>query len=1092
MRFNSWFPATAAVAFAAAGAGQLGAQVTSGSVGGTVTDEAGAPVGSAQVQVTNVATGFRAGALTREDGRYTVSGLDVGSEYTVTVRRIGFAPVTREGVRVSLGQTARVDVPIARQAAELSAVTVTATTTDAVITSDRTGVQTTISDSTLRRLPTLGRNFTDFVQLTPQISNAGPGLSGGGVNNRFNSIQIDGAFASDAFGLGSTGQPGGQAGGRSISILAVKEYQVLLSPFDVRQGTFSGALINAVTQNGTNQFRGALEAYGRNQSLTREQPYLNDFRQNQYAGSLGGPIVRDKAFFFVNADVQQQRQPASGPFLGSQDQTTPTDSISRFANILQNQYGIAAGGAEQVTNQNPLVNIFGRLDFNLGAGNRLALRHNYAAADNDVFSRSQNTGTRPNFALSSYQYFFRSRTNQSVAQLYSSFANGVNNELIVGYSTIRDSRTAPIRAPAINVITARRDTVTGSALVSGSSQLQAGTENSSQSNSLNQDFIDVTDNLNFSLGAHRLTVGTQNRFFKFNNVFGQNSFGNWTFNSLALLEQGAAASYQVGVPAAINNGAARFDAATYSAYLQDEWQSTPRVTVTAGLRAEIPTFGDTPPYNRSVDSLYSVRTDVAPDGQVQLSPRLGFNWDVTGDARNQLRGGVGVFVGNPAYVWLGNAFQNSGLTGYASLTCNGNTSATSAVAFGVPAFNQGSVNEPPTQCASITRNGAVVPGATAALGGAINVIDPDFKFPQQFKGSLGFDRRLGRNYIATLEGLYTRTVQDVFYTNLALPTPVGTDARGRVLYGTYNANGAVPAYRPGGRQSILNIENTTKGYGYNLTGGLQRQFANRYSASVFYTYSQVRDVASTSNSTANSNFALGRSVADTITKQTLGRSRFEQPHRIVATTSYSFPSNTDVSLIYTGQSGNVFDFGYGGSGGFGDLNADGQRNDLLYVPRTAFDLTEIRFTGNAQAQQEQAAALENFIQNTPCLANQRGRIMSRNSCRTPWQNNLNVRLEQSLPQFAGQRLTLRGEVFNFLNLLNRDWGELNTVNTGGGSTSFLLSETGKVTATGAPLAAGTSASNAQGLYQFDTNQQLFNANNVASNYQMQLSLRYSF
>ena len=223
MRFSSWFTPVAAVAVAATtGASRLEAQVTSGSIGGTVTDEAGAPVGSAQVQITNASTGFRSGALTRDDGRYTVAGLEVGSAYTVVVRRIGFGPETRENVRVALGQTVRVDVQIARQATQLTGVTVTATPSDAVISANRTGVQTTINDSTLRRLPTLGRNFTDFVALTPQVSNAGPGLSGGGVNNRYNAIQIDGAYSSDAFGLGSTGQPGGQANARSISILAVK------------------------------------------------------------------------------------------------------------------------------------------------------------------------------------------------------------------------------------------------------------------------------------------------------------------------------------------------------------------------------------------------------------------------------------------------------------------------------------------------------------------------------------------------------------------------------------------------------------------------------------------------------------------------------------------------------------------------------------------------------------------------------------------------------------------------------------------------------------------------------------------------------
>jgi hypothetical protein len=537
-------------------------------------------------------------------------------------------------------------------------------------------------------------------------------------------------------------------------------------------------------------------------------------------------------------------------------------------------------------------------------------------------------------------------------------------------------------------------------------------------------------------------------------------------------------------------------------YAQDEWQTTPRLTFTGGVRAEFPRFGDSPPLNEAVQTAYGIRTSEVPSSKAQISPRVGFNWDATGDARNQLRGGVGMFTGSPAYVWLGNAFQNSGLTGYAGLNCNGAATGlanTATSSFAPPVFNAENASNPPTQCAPGTRaNGTTVPGATAALGAAINVIDPDFKFPQFLKGSIGYDRRVGSNYIVSVDGLYTRTINDVFYTNLALPdTGLGVDARGRILYGTFGSGGAAPRF-VGGRQAVLNIGNTSKGYSYNLTGGVQRQFANRYSASLFYTYSQTRDVASTANSTANSNFALGRSVSDTITKQTLGRSRFEQPHRIVATGSYTLPTNTDISFIYTGQSGFAYDFSYTGSGSLGDLNADGQRNDLVYIPRTAFDPSEIRFsggTGTAAQQtarvQEQAAALENFIQGTPCLNEQRGRIMSRNSCRTPWTNNINVRLEQALPVVRGQRLSLRGEVFNFLNLLNRDWGEQQRAFDGG--SSFLLTEVGKANATtGVPLSSTARDASAVGVYTFDPNLTAFNANNIASNYQMQFSLRYSF
>jgi hypothetical protein len=423
-------------------------------------------------------------------------------------------------------------------------------------------------------------------------------------------------------------------------------------------------------------------------------------------------------------------------------------------------------------------------------------------------------------------------------------------------------------------------------------------------------------------------------------------------------------------------------------------------------------------------------------------------------------------------------------------------SATATVSLKPPAFNQANIDNPPIACDPNTRTVAgqvqTVPGATAALGGAINSIDPDFKFPQFLKTSLGYDRRLGQNLIASFEGLYTKTIYDVFYTNRALrEQPVGVDARGRVLYGTFGASGGSPTFVPGGRTQVLNIENTAKGYAYNLTGKLERQFANRYAASLAYTFSRARDVASTANSTAGSNFGLGRSVTDTLTKHTLAPSRFEQPHRIVATASYAFPTNTDVSFIYTGGSGFNYDFSYGGTGSFGDANADGQRNDLVYVPLSAFDPTEIRFSGNQAAQQAQAAALESYIQRTPCLNAARGGFLTRNACRTPWTNTLNMRLEQSLPVIRGQRLSLRGEVFNFLNLLNKEWGEQPLVFTGG--SDFLLTEVQKVNpVTNAPLTGNVTNSQAVGVYTFDVNRTRFNSDNLGSNYQVQFSLRYSF
>ena len=312
--------------------------VTTGAVSGTVTDQNGNPVEGAQIQLRNSKTGFSAGALTRATGQYSIQGVEPDADYAVTVRRIGFRPATKDNIRVSLGQASKQDFSLEQQSTVLETVTVSGATS-AIINPTKTGTGTTVGDSALRRLPTLNRNFADFVSLVPQVSTVTGFLSGGGVNVRQNAIQIDGAAAGDLFGIGTTGQPGSQANAKSIPLDAVKEYQVLLSPFDIRQGNFGGLLINAITKSGTNEFHGSVYGYTRSQNLTRSQPYLFDFLQQQYGAAIGGPILKDKVLFFFSMENQKQRNPQISPYLGSPDSTVSTAAVTRLQEIMSTQYG---------------------------------------------------------------------------------------------------------------------------------------------------------------------------------------------------------------------------------------------------------------------------------------------------------------------------------------------------------------------------------------------------------------------------------------------------------------------------------------------------------------------------------------------------------------------------------------------------------------------------------------------------------------------------------------------------------------------------------------------------------------------------------
>jgi hypothetical protein len=1075
--------------------------VTTGAIAGTVTDHTatggGNPIESAQIQVRNNRTGFTAGALTRASGQYVIQGLEPDDSYSITVRRIGFQPVTRNNLRVALGQTDREDFALVPQTNLLSAVKVTGEA-DAVINPSKTGTGMQFSDSALHRLPTLNRNFADFVSLVPQVSTTTGSLSGGGVNIRQNAIQIDGAAAGDLFGLGTTGQPGAQANGKSIPLDAVKEYQVLLSPFDVRQGNFGGMLINAVTKSGTNQFHGSAYGYERGQNLTRKQTYLAQFYQRNYGFTLSGPIIPNKLFFFVNPEWQKYHTPVSGPD-ASQGSCpaggTASDCMyiaqtyfDSLNNILSSKYGFAdAGNGAKILQNNPLLNVFGRIDAYLPFNTRAVLRHNHAKADNTSFGRSQATSASPIFNLTSNQFFFSSKTNSTVAEFFTNLPRGFYNELAVNYTNTHDFRTVPVNFPSIDVKGIPRTDVTTPAT------FRFGTENSSQGNSLDQRTLEVTENVTFPIGTHTVTVGGKDLVYKWVNLFGQNRLGNWTFNSLDSLAKGIPASYSTSAPSPTDpaKGLAVARAHLYSGYAQDVWTVTPRFTFNYGVRLDRPNFIDRPPFNQSVWDVYHRSTSAVPV-RTMISPRLGFNWDVTGDQRNQLRGGLGWYTGTPPFVYLSNAYGNSGLSGFASLTC-GNTSNSTHT----PLFNAAAIAQAPTSCADFTSGGVTTKGATTALSSNINTIDPSFRFPQYQKWNAAWDHRFMNGLVSTLEGLYTRSIANPFYSNLALAGIQAIGPHGRVLYGNQTATGASPVFT-GNRTTVLDVSDTHGDYTYSITGQLQKTFFDTFQSSLSYTYSQSRDIATITSSTAGSNFRFQRDVWGPLEDRKLQRSKNDQPHKIIATGSWHLKSNTDFSFIYSGNSGSPYDYviGTGSGTGSGDLNGDGQTaNDLFYVPTDAHDPNEILFTGfngNATAVASAAAqadAFEKFIKQTPCLRSQRGHIMNRNTCRNPWQNEVDVSVGQSLQAFGRQNLQLRLDVLNFGNLLNRKWGEQLFSNQGSTCGSN-CSATILVTQTGNKL--GSTPAQAVPIVTFDTNLRRFSGLNASSNYRMQLSLRYSF
>ncbi|MCU0649903.1 MAG: carboxypeptidase regulatory-like domain-containing protein [Gemmatimonadaceae bacterium] len=1012
---------------------------TTGAISGVVRDKDGKPIDAATVVATNAATGFRVGVQTRENGFYTLQGLESGN-YTVQARLIGYRPEVQQAVPVRVSQNIRIDFSLERQAAVLSDVIITSSRNADEFNPGRTGAQTKVSDTLVSRLPNINRNITTFIQLAPQVA-TNP-LSGGvssfaGQNARYNNIQVDGLTAVDRFGLNSDQQLGAQANGRGLTLEAVKEFQILLSPFDVRQGNFTGGLTNVVTKNGTNTWTGSFVFNSRNEALARDDPFIRTrpFDQQMYAGSLGGPLIKDKMHFFVGGDVQQAQTPAGGPYVG-QAANAPVpvpvaqSSIDRFNAALQ-RFGIAGGSGGLVTNRTPLVNLFARVDYQLGERNRLVVRNSFNRNQTQDFGRS-NALTNPIFNLDSWRFNRRDVSNSFGVQLFTTFAGGASNEFQVGLNSQRFERILPQTAPAILVENVPNPN-------GGLARLQAGSENSSQGNSLDQDILEIVNNFTLPIGRHTLTFGTRNEIYRWRNVFTQNSFGNWVFSNLDNFERGVARSFQVGAP--VPNGGSPIAEATagqFSLYVQDQWAVSDRVTISAGIRGDALSFFDQPTALPRLQQDFGLRTDALPTFRVTVSPRVGFNWDVTGDLKNQIRGGLGLFQGPPPFVFLSNNYTNTG-NNFSQLTCDGAAGRPAPPTFagGVP---------PAARCADgsgireIPASGPLPAGVTV---GTVNAVADNLRLPQVLRASLAYDRSLPWDVIASVEGTYTYGFNDFFYTRPILGAPAGTDRNGRTLYGTLSTGAtggvAAPVLRSREYNDIVLASNVSGAWSTTLTTQLRKRFSQGWEGSVAYTYQQARTVQDLTSSVARSNWNNGRVNAGDQLDERIGISAFQMPHRVVLTGTYTTPFKalpTDISLVYTGQAGTPLTFTATGAGGRGDLNSDGQGgNDPIYVPRNASDAAEIlfrdaTFTIDGQARAvtaaEQAAAFDRFINAQSCLASQRGRIMDMNSCRNPWWSTLDLTLRQQFPQLLQGRFSIEAQVFNLPNLINENWGKIRT------------------------------------------------------------------
>jgi hypothetical protein len=1054
--------------------------VTSAAVAGRVTDEAGAPVTTAQLTLVNGSTGQRYARMSAADGRFNFENVAVGGPYTLQTRALGFEAKHSDPFNLTLGQRLEVNVSIKRAAVGLEAVTVTGEASP-LVSRARTGAQTFVSDSIIHRLPTLSRNFTDFIVTVPQVVSAGvPGTTLGGQNNRFNNIQIDGGVNNDLFGLAASGVPGGQANVHPISVEAVREYQVLIAPYDVRQGSFTGGLVNAVTKSGTNEFHGSAFGFLQNQGLVSKDTADNeapDFTQSQYGGTFGGPIIRDRAHFFASVDVQHRETPStaipgSAQQIGS-DTTGGKDSIGvgirqvtaeTVESILRNVYGFDPGTWRVRQIGNPDKNIFGKITAQLGTNSQLEASYNFVDANQDNLIRNSTaTGFRDGYQLSNSGYNFRTTTNTAKAKWTSTLAGNNSNELLLGYQRIRDKRALPNAVPLIFVGGDR-----------GGTSIAAGADRFSQANSLDQDIYEVTDNFTFSKGSHVLTVGTHNEFFHFFNVFFPASLGVWSFADTAALRAGTPNRYERAITLRPEGPNADFSVRQFGFYAQDQFTARPGLTITAGLRADIPSM-DKPTVNPALESsVLNVNTGAFPSGNILWSPRLGFNYDLSGDQSTLLRGGIGIFSGRPPYVWVSNAFGNTGLE-QATLTCS--TAGT------IPAFNLDSMY---SQCAG--------GGAATQPTPSIVYFDKVFKFPQNLKIALGVDHRLPWEMVGTFDFLYTKSINQFYISDVNLQGIIGDwgGEGGRPLYGSVSAGTgtagsatATPTRRTptsgaGSFRDVLRHENRSADRSFSFTAQVQKRFSHNLEFNAGYTYSHTEDLFSLTSSIASSNYRF-TALDGTIANRNLRTSAFDIPHKITASGTMNMKWGLQLSLIYIGQSGGPYTYVVSN-----DINGDGfGGNDPVYVPRSR---TDISMDGNGSAnsqggfgtpagQDSAFATLDNYINTEDCLREHRGTLLPRNTCRNPWMNFLNARLAKVFNTVRGQSIEVSADVFNVLRLIGSDWGWIKS--TTGFEEVNLLTRT------------GFDAANGRGIYALSLPQRA-KVNQDLSRWKLQLGVKYMF
>jgi hypothetical protein len=1070
----------------------LQAQETNGTISGRVTDDKNIPVSGASVQAIHQPSGTKYAMATGADGRLYLPGLKIGGPYTITVSMVGKATQVKELLSIRLGEVLQLDFVLADNVSQLADVVVKAAKTAAK--ANVFGAGQNISRTQVANMPTISRSIQDITKLVPQGSKDN---SFAGTNFRYNNITIDGAINNDAIGFspsvggitGSSGMPGSSTRTNAISLDAIEDMQVYLAPFDVKIGNFTGGSINAVTRSGTNTFSGSVYGFGRNATITGKDKVgtlgkmNSDFYDYQGGVRLGFPILKNKLFFFTNEEITRRQDPAQ-LLAGSKEvnnilsEADANDihntTLQRYGNIFD------AGTAGNYNSSSESLKFFNRIDWNINDKNQLAIRNNTIVSKSINLDRDQQ-----DFRFSSMAYEQVNNQSSTVLELKSRFNNRLSNNFIAGYSVVTDKRnpTSDPLLPQVQIMGRTPGTT-----------IYLGTDREAAIFNMKQRTIEITNNLTYRLGKHTLLLGTHNELYHIDYGFVNSWNGRVDYLSIE--------DYKNNIPYRVRgsynfsnnnrdyilaNPEAQFDVNLLSLYLQDEIQVSNKLKLMPGLRADYTLLPTTPQLSDATKNGYTddyfgntytytpmSRIENSYLNKIQLSPRLGFRYDIKGNNSLILRGGTGIFIGRIPFAWLAYAYYNNGIN-YGSFDQRADTKVFVPGTDPVKPGSNGIAD-------FIGQNGTITNNPVASKT-QVDLIDNNFQMPKVWRTNIALDYTVPSGYKFGIEGIITKSLKDVAFQQINI--------KDNPTYYAYDTENKQPIFNgtidPHFSNAYL-LSNTSKGYRYSITGTASRNYAFGLNASLAYTYGASKDVSNGIRNSMESNWQLNQALNPN--NPGIAWSNFDIRHRLVLNTSYTRKWNeswkTIATIFVTAQSGSPFTYGIVNN----SIQGLPQQVSLAFIPKAADAVLFFQDYNNEAGQlitaSEQATAFNNYIDADKYLRNRRGNFTERNAGRTPWnlQTDLHLAQEYHFKRNVNSNfITISIDIINVANLINANWGMVyfspNTFNS--------TASTGLTPAFPARQNPGNYP-----VYRFNNPGQPYSIDYFNSRAQMQLGVRYSF